>query len=117
MRSEKFFTPWKKRYRTLLTRLRPPGLLLVGTITRRMDRRPDPHAPGHLKTYGPYYQWTFKDRGKTKTVNLTARQARLFGQAIRNHRAVEKTLLEMRRLSLKILQATTEGVPTRTRRK
>jgi len=117
MRSEYQLPPSKNRLRILQTRLRNPGLLLVGTITRRFDRRPDPAAPGRLKTYGPYYQWTFKERGKTQTVNLTARQARLFAQAIRNHRAVEKTLLELRNLSLKILQATTEGVPRRIRRK
>ncbi|MBM3335073.1 HEPN domain-containing protein [Candidatus Sumerlaeota bacterium] len=44
-------------------------------------------------------------------------RSRLFGQAIRNHRTVEKTLLEIRTLSLKILQATTQGVHGRTRRK
>ena len=117
MRPPQTVLRWKQRYQTLQDRLQNVGLLLVGTITRRFDRRPDPHAPGQFKTHGPYYQWTFKDRGKTQTVNLTAAQARLFGQAIRNHRALEKTLLEMRTLSRKILHETTEGVPKRTRRK
>lgn len=116
MRSKNNLQSSKDRLRILQTRLRNPGLLLVGTITQRFDRRPDPQAPAHCKTYGPYYQWTFKKRGKTQTVNLTAPQARLFGQAIRNHRTVEKTLLEIRTLSLKILQATTQGVPGRRRR-
>jgi hypothetical protein len=88
MRPKPLIQQWKERYEMLQTRLRTPGLLLVGTITQRFDRRPDPHAPGRVKTYGPYYQWTFKDRGKTKTVNLTAPQARHFARAIRNHRAL-----------------------------
>ena len=117
MRSEKSIRQCQRRYETLQTRIGQTGLLLVGTITRRMDRRADPKSPGTVKEYGPYYQWTFKEKGKTKTVNLTAQQARQYGKAIRNHRALEKTILEMRKLSLKILQATTKGVPTRSRSK
>ena len=117
MRSETTLRPWKSRYETLKTRIGRLGLVLVGTITQRIDRRPDPNASGGLKEYGPYYQWTFKEKGKTKTVNLTAPQAREYGKAIRNHRSLEHMILEMRGLSLKILQATTEGVPSRTHRK
>lgn len=117
MKSKQAIRPWKNRYETLKTRIRRLGLLLVGTITQRMDRRPDPKNPSKVQHYGPYYQWTFKEKGKTKTVNLTAQQAPLFGQAIRNHRALEKTILEMRKLSLNILQTTTKGVPTRKRGK
>ena len=117
MESKKVIRQWENRYETLKTRIRRLELLLVGTITPRMDRRPDPKRPTAVKHYGPYYQWTFKEKGKTKTVNLTPQQARLFGQAIRNHRTLEKTILEMRTLSLKILLATTKGVTPRTRRK
>lgn len=117
MRSEKTTPPWRRRYATLQTRLGRTGLLLVGTITRRIDRRADPRSPGAVKAYGPYYQWTFKEKGKTKTVNLSAQQARQYAQAIRNHRALEKTIRDMRSLSLQILQATTKGVHPRTHRK
>jgi len=73
--------------------------------------RDDPQAPGKQKTYGPYYyQWTFKRKGKTVTVNLTASQAKTYQQAINNHRKMEKTLEEMRTLSLQILEAKTQGV-------
>lgn len=117
MKSEKTIRQWQRRYETLQTRIGQTGLVLVGTITRRMDRRPDPESPGAIKEYGPYYQWTFKEKGKTKTVNLTAKQARHYGKAIRNHRALGKMILEMRNLSLKILQATMKGVPTRSHNK
>ena len=117
MRSKKAIQQWRRRYATLQTRIGRTELLLVGTITKRMDRRADPRSPGKVKEYGPYYQWTFKEKGKTRTVNLTAQQARQYAKAIRNHRALEKTLLEMRDLSLRILQATTKGVQPRTRSK
>jgi len=54
------------------------GLVLQGTITPRSIPRPDPDAPDRIKIDGPYYQWTFKQAGKTVTVNLTAAQARVY---------------------------------------
>lgn len=69
------------------------------------------------RIHGPYYQWTWKYKGRTKTVNLTASQAKTYRNAIRNHRMVEKTLREMRELSLRICEATTEGVTKRKSKK
>ena len=99
----------EKRYRRLTARLAKLGLVLQGTITRRTMVRDDPKAPGKQKTYGPYYQWTFKRMGKTVTVNLTASQAKTYQRAIDNHRKMEKILEEMRALSLEILEDKTQG--------
>ena len=63
--------------------------------------------------HGPYYQWTFKRKGKTVTVNLTASQAKTYQRAIDNHRKMEKILDQMRTLSLKTLEAETNGVKKR----
>jgi hypothetical protein len=72
---------------------------------------PKPGAPA--KSYGPYYQWTFKEAGKTITVNLTAAQAESFGSAIDRHRLLEETVAEMRTLSRQILEAEMPGVKRR----
>ena len=61
---------------------------------------------------GPY-QWTWKQEGKTVTVNLSASQARAFQRAIDNHRELTSLLAEMRVLSRQILEATTVGVKKR----
>ena len=66
--------------------------------------------------YGPYYQWTWKQKGKTVTVNLTPSQAQAYRQAIGNNQALEETLREMRSLSLNVLEATTPGVKKRRSR-
>jgi hypothetical protein len=100
-----------ERYERLKASVAALGLVQIGTVTQRMDRRPD--ASGRLRERGPYYQWTFKAAAKTRTVNLTREQARLWSQAIRNHRKLEKTIAEMRRVSLRILEETTTGVPRR----
>jgi hypothetical protein len=101
------------RYEKLKANLAEPGLLLLGTIVKRMDKRPDPATAGKLKTYGPYYQWTFKIEGKSRTVNLTPQQAAQYDKAIRNHRQMQRTIDQMRQLSLAILEATIEGVQKR----
>lgn len=103
----------ERRYARLTARLSTLGVVLQGTITARTMMRDDPQAPGKQKAYGPYYQWTFKRKGKTVTVNLTASQAKTYQRAISNHRKMAKILEEMRTLSLQILEAKTQGVKKR----
>jgi len=103
----------ERRYARLTARLSTLGFVLQGTITERSMVRADPRAPGREKTYGPYYQWTFKRTGKTVTVNLTASQAKTYQRAIDNHRRMETILDEMCALSLEILEAKTQGVRKR----
>jgi hypothetical protein len=106
----------QRRYERLAGRLAKTGLVLQGTITQRTLHRPHPEAPGQQKTYGPYYQWTWKQEGKTVTVNLTAPQAKAYQRAIDNHRRLTGLLREMRALSLQILEATTPSVQRRKTR-
>jgi hypothetical protein len=113
MTSSKKTAQLLKRYEILKAKTAEPGLLLVGTIIKRMDKRPHPKDPRKTKTYGPYYQWTFKVEGKSRTVNLTAKQAKEYKKAIENHRKLQEHIATMRQLSLKILEQTTEGVRKR----
>ena len=93
--------------RTLLTF----GPAIQGSILHRMIRREDPEHPGETKNYGPYYQWTRKVKGRTVIQNLTPSQAKTYGRAIREHRKLDKTIADIRAISLKIQGLTTEGVP------
>lgn len=94
----------EKRYKKLCAKLSETGLIQVGSITRRMDRRPSVAAPGGWIERGPYWQWTWKERGKTRTRNLSPERARAWARAIKNKRRLEKIMLEMRETSLKILE-------------
>jgi hypothetical protein len=116
MKKEQSLKTLQHRYDLLVDRLGRVGLVLQGTITKRTIMRDDPANPGNGKTYGPYYQWTRKQRGRTITVNLTASQAKTYQKAIDNHRTMEKIIKEMRALSLQICEATTKGVKKRKTR-
>lgn len=116
MKTNKTIQKLQKRYDRLKSKIMDISLVQVGTITKRIDRRDSPTSPGSKREYGPYYQWTFKRCGKTVTVNLTRHQAKEYGKAIANHQKLQKTIIEMREISLKILQADTEGVSRRKTR-
>ena len=100
----------RRRFERLAARLGKTGWVLVGTIRPRriLSRR-----GASKKLLGPYYQWTFKERGKTVTVNLSASQVKAFQGAIDQQRKVEELLAEMRTLSRQLLEATTRGVKRR----
>ena len=107
----------EKRYGALKRALVTLGPVLQGSILRRTITRDDPAHPGHNKDYGPYYQWTRKVQGRTVIQNLTASQAKTYARAIRENKTLEKTLAEMRAISLKMLELTTKGVPKRAARR
>lgn len=110
MTSTKQLQKLEERYEKLRARLSRTGLIQVGSITRRMDRRPSATAPGGWVERGPYYQWTWKERGKTRTRNLSPPRARAWGRAIKSQRRLEKIILEMRELSLRILEERFSGL-------
>jgi hypothetical protein len=116
--NEKIAMPGKRNVERLLARyeglkasVSGLGLVQIGSVAERIDRRAN--AKGEMREWGPYYQWTFKEAGKTRTVNLTREQARVWAKAILNHRKLEKIVDEMRSVSLRILRETTQGVPPR----
>ena len=105
----------ERRYQRLAARLAKLQVMVQGTITERTIERGTDAGPDKKKVYGPYYQWTFKDKGKTVTVNLAPSQAKQYQRAINEHRKMEGIVEEMRQLSRKILEMKTVGVTKRKR--
>jgi hypothetical protein len=52
------------------------------------------------RLHGPYYQWSCKLAGKTRTVRLSKEQARLCRPWTINHRSLRRLLRQMEQLSL-----------------
>jgi hypothetical protein len=69
-------------------------LMPCGNPTCRCMRQPP-------RLHGPYFQWTYKVAGKTRTVRLSAEQAQRCQEWIRNHRRLKRLVRQMERVSLK----------------
>lgn len=113
MKKDQSIEALRQRHKKLAAQLAKLGCIVQGTITQRTMVKDDPNAPGKQKAYGPYYQWTQKQHGKTVTRNLSPSQAKTYQKAIDNHRKLERILRDMRAISLQILEATTTGVKKR----
>jgi len=108
-------TQMERRYQRLAAQLAKLQVMVQGTITERTIERDIDTTLGEKKVYGPYYQWTFKEKGKTVTVNLAPDQAKQYQYAIDEHRKMEGIVEKMRQLSRKILEMKTVGVTKRKR--
>ena len=115
-KNEKHIRILERKRARVVRQLSRLGPVLQGSIAPRTIVRDDPEAPGTKKEYGPYYQWTWKREGKTVTVNLSESQVRRYERAIEENRKLESLFQELRAISLELLEATTQGVPKRTRR-
>ena len=51
--------------------------------------------------HGPYYQWSWRTRGRTVSVYLDDEQATLCKKRIKNNRRLESTIRRIRALSLR----------------
>ena len=80
------------------------GFVRPGSLVRRYMPCGNPSCrcmarPPRL--HGPYYQWTYKVDGKTKTLRLSPQQALLCRQWARNHKRLKHLVRQMEQLSLK----------------
>jgi len=93
-----------REYEDLKRQLQSLGYILQGSVTERWNQCGRPWCHCHKdpqSRHGPYYQWSWKDRGKTKSVYLEADQARQCREWIENHRALERLLKRLRMVSLR----------------
>ena len=56
---------------------------------------------GPTHWHGPYYQWSYKVGGKTRTMRLTKEQAGLCEEWTRNHKRLRMLVRQIERISLK----------------
>jgi hypothetical protein len=92
------------RHRALLAELADIGLVLRGSIARRMTRCGQPScrckaSPPQL--HGPYYIWTRKVAGKTVTATLSPAQAALCQDWSRNMRRLDRIVRALQAIGLK----------------
>jgi hypothetical protein len=100
------------KFNRQLAEIQPEGYILQGSVVQRKLQR---RVGATFKTYGPYYLWTRKIKGKTVTLALTDDQARIIRQAINRNRELERRLDQLRSLSEQIIIEVSPSVVRRKR--
>jgi hypothetical protein len=75
---------------------------LKGTVSKRMMKCGRPQCACHrdpTQRHGPYFEWTYKVKGKTVNVKLSAQAAPLYLAATKQNRKLKTVLARMERLS------------------
>jgi hypothetical protein len=91
-----------KRFQELKADLARIGYFSKGTVLARMIKCGKPKCPcgaDPQKRHGPYFEWTYKEQGKTVNVRLTAEAAPLFQSASKQYRKLKSTLAQLEKLS------------------
>jgi hypothetical protein len=94
----------KSSFEALKRQILELGFVRPGSLVRRFMPCGNPacrcmaHPP---QLHGPYYQWSYKIAGKTRSIRLSEEQARLCQEWIRNHKRLKQLLRQMEQLSLK----------------
>ena len=91
-----------QRFREAQRELRPLNYFLKGTVLKRMMKCGQARCACHRdpsKRHGPYFEWTYKAKGKTVNVKLSPQAAPLYQAATQQYRKLKATLSRLERLS------------------
>ena len=94
--------PPDPRFRQARQQLQQLGYFLKGTVLKRMMKCGHPNCACHRdasQRHGPYFEWTYKVKGKTVNVKLSPQAATLYQDATKQHRKLKTALTSMERLS------------------
>src|SRR5437667_11442360 len=94
--------PPAQPFRQAREELRQLDYFLKGTVSKRMMKCGQPQCACHRdlsQRHGPYFEWTYKVKGKTVNVKLTAQAAPLYQAATKQNRKLKAVLAKMERLS------------------
>lgn len=94
----------EKQFDALKREILKLGFVRPGSLVRRFTPCGNPNCSCMArppKLHGPYFQWTYKVAGKTKTLRLSREQAKLCERWTRNHKRLKRLIHMMEVLSLK----------------
>jgi hypothetical protein len=89
-------------FRQASRQLQDVNYFLKGTVSKRMMKCGQPACACHsdpARRHGPYFEWTYKVKGKTVNVKLSRQAAPLYQAATRQHRQIKTVLARLERLS------------------
>jgi type II secretory pathway component PulJ len=92
----------EQRFRHALQELQQLDYFLKGTVLKRMMKCGRPQCACRrdpAKRHGPYFEWTYKVKGKTVNVKLRPQTAPLYQAAAKQRRKLKIVLARLERLS------------------
>ncbi len=99
---------YAQRFMELKQELQKLEYFCKGTVLERRMKCGQKGCPCHTdpaKRHGPYWEWTYKAKGKTINVRLTPDASPIFKAASRQHRKLKSLLARLERVSRTALQA------------
>lgn len=93
---------YAKRFQELKRELAQVQYFLKGTLLQRMMKCGKPNCACRrdpAKRHGPYFEWTYKAKGKTVNVKLRPEQAPIYRAAAQQYRKLKSILRHLERLS------------------
>ena len=93
---------YAKRFQELKRELAQVQYLLKGTLLQRMMKCGKPNCACRrdpAKRHGPYFEWTYKAKGKTVNLKLRPEQAPIYRAAAQQYRKLKSILRRLERLS------------------
>ena len=102
-RLQKRLQAYRREYKRVAARLLKVGFLFKGSITRRRlpCGNPKCRCRDLKRRHGPYYQISWKHRGKTVSRILPAKIVPIYREWIANARAITAILRQMQEISRK----------------
>jgi|SRR2546430_1498455 len=91
-----------QRFRQARQELHQLDYFLKGTVSKRMMKCGQPQCACHRdpsQRHGPYFEWTYKVKGKTVNVKLSPQAAPIYLAATKQNRKLKTALDRMERLS------------------
>ncbi len=95
----------EQQYQRVKAEILALGYVLQGSVVERWKECGKTACRCHSDVrarHGPYYQWSWKTRGRTVSVHLDKEQAALCKRWVGNNRRLERILTRMRTLSLRV---------------
>ncbi len=92
----------EQRFQMLKRELDQLAYFCKGTVLKRRMKCGQPRCACHRdpsKRHGPYFEWTYKVRGKTTNVRLHPEVAPIYLAASQQYRKLKSLLTRMERLS------------------
>jgi hypothetical protein len=92
----------QQRFRQALQELQQLDYFLKGTVLKGMMKCGRPQCACRrdpAKRHGPYFEWTYKVKGKTVNVKLSPQAAPNYKAATKQHRKLKIVLARLERLS------------------